>query len=223
MTPPDRPLPSLVTDAKRDAVAQALSAHFANDRLTVDTLDVRMALVYEATTLAELEGALVGLDAAPRLETDPGQPAIIVPDQMVPRRSVAMAFMGGFQNKGSWVLPREMQVNAFMGGGELDLREARFGAGVSEIHIFAMWGGVEITVPPGVRVELLGTAMMGGFGMSGVDASAFDPAAPVLRVRGIAIMGGVEVKMRGPTKKMLKRFDEAMQRAAIERGKTPTP
>ena len=223
MTTPNRPLPSHVTDAQRDAVAQALSAHFANDRITIETLDARMAMVYEARTHAELEGSLAGIDVAPRPETDPGHPAIIAGEDTVPRRSVQMAILGGFQARGSWVLPRELHVTAIMGGGDLDLREARFGAGVSEINLAIVMGGVQIIVPPGVRVELLGSAFMGGFAMSGVDQSAFDPAAPVIRVRGIAIMGGVDVKVRGPSKKMLKRFEEALRRAAIERGRTPVP
>ena len=216
MTSPNPNLPSersaTVTDAQREAVAQALSAHFANDRLTIDTLDARMAMVYEATTLVQLEGALAGLDLTPRDDTDPGRPVLTAPEEIVPLRSVAMAVMGGFEAKGSWVMPRELQVTAIMGGGVLDLREARFGAGVSQVHVAIAMGGVEIILPPGVRVEMLGSAFMGGFAMSGVDQSVFDPAAPVLRVRGFAFMGGVDVKVRGPTKKMLKRYEEAIQR-----------
>ena len=139
MTSPNPNLPSerpaTVTDAQREAVAQALSAHFANDRLTIDTLDARMAMVYEATTLVQLEGALAGLDLTPRDDTDPGRPVLTAPEEIVPLRSVAMAVMGGFEAKGSWVMPRELQVTAIMGGGVLDLREARFGAGVSQVHV----------------------------------------------------------------------------------------
>jgi hypothetical protein len=223
MTPPNRPLPAVVSDAHRDAVAQALSAHFANDRITVETLDARMAMVYEATTMPELEAALAGLDLSPRSETDPGHPVLIASPETVPMRSVAMAVLGGFEAKGSWVVPRELQVTAILGGGELDMREARFAPGITEINITALLGGVQITVPPGVRVEVLGSAMMGGFAQSGTDETAFDPSAPVLRIRGIAIMGGVDVRMRGPSKKMLKRFEEAMARARLGRGKHPTP
>ncbi len=216
MTGPDRPLPAArsapVTDAQREAVAQALSAHFANDRLTIDTLDARMALVYEATSLVELERALAGLDLTVRPDTDPGLPALIAAPETVPHRSVAMAVLGGFDTKGSWVVPRQLQVVAVLGGGALDMREARFSAGITEINVAAVLGGVEIIVPPGVRVEVLGSAVLGGFALSGVDESAFSPQAPVLRIRGIAVMGGVDVKVRGPSKKMLKRYEEAMQR-----------
>lgn len=213
MAAPDRPLPAVpITDAQRDAVTQALSAHFANDRLTLDQLDARMAMVYEATSLAELEAALEGIQVVPRTDTDPGHPAMIVGEALVPARQVAMAVMGGFEAKGTYVVPRQLKILAFMGGGEIDLREARFGAGVSEIEIYAVMGGAGIVVPPGVRVEMMGSAFMGGFSLSGTDASVLDPQAPVLRVSGFCAMGGVEVKMKGPTKKMLARFEEALRR-----------
>ncbi len=213
MTSPNRPLPSApITDAQRDAVSQALSAHFANDRLSLDQLDARMAMVYEATTIAELEAALEGISVVPRTDTDPGHPAMIVPEALVPQRQVMMAVMGGFEAKGTWVVPRQLKIFAMMGGGEIDLREARFGAGVTEIEIYAVMGGAGIIVPPGVRVEMMGSTFMGGFSMSGIDASVLDPAAPVLRVGGFCAMGGVEVKVKGPTKKMLARFEEAMRR-----------
>ena len=58
-------------------------------------------------------------------------------------------------------------------------------------------GGVEIKVPEGVRVESGGGGIMGGF--EGVDQFGDDPDGPVLRIDGLAIWGGVEVKVvRGP-------------------------
>ena len=36
-------------------------------------------------------------------------------------------------------------------------------AGVTEIDVFAMMGGVVVTVPPNVRLECDGFAFMGGF------------------------------------------------------------
>jgi hypothetical protein len=89
-----------------------------------------------------------------------------------------------------------------MGGVELDFREATLQPGITEVHAFAFWGGVEILVPPDIRLECSGIGIMGGFdtgdwaGEPGGDVG--DPLIPVLRVTGVAVMGGVEVKVRYP-------------------------
>jgi hypothetical protein len=83
-----------------------------------------------------------------------------------------------------------------MGGVELDFREAILAPGVTEVHAFAFWGGVQILAPPDVRVECSGLGIMGGFEHREDASLPFDPSAPVLRITGIAVMGGVEVAVR---------------------------
>ena len=201
-----------VTEEQREAVAQLLAVHYANDRLSLDTLDERMERVYSADTVDALRLLLADLPAFPTGAADSGRSAIVAPEEMVPPRGIAMAFMGGFERKGSWVLPRHFKAVAVMGGGTIDLREARFGAGVTELELICFMGGFEVHVPPGVRVEVLGTALMGGFSASAGDAANEDPNMPVLRVTGIAVMGGVDVKVRGLSKNVLKRYQQAMER-----------
>jgi len=43
-----------------------------------------------------------------------------------PTSSAAVAILGGFSRKGEWVVPKTFTAFLFMGGGEIDLREARF-------------------------------------------------------------------------------------------------
>ncbi|MCP5042486.1 MAG: hypothetical protein GY944_15785 [bacterium] len=54
-------------------------------------------------------------------------------------------------------------------------------------------GGVSILVPPGVEIDSNGLGIMGGFSS---PANTQDPDAPLIRVRGFALMGGVEVKVK---------------------------
>ncbi|HEV7588769.1 MAG TPA: hypothetical protein VGO40_11700, partial [Longimicrobium sp.] len=49
-----------------------------------------------------------------------------------------------------------------------------------------------------VHVELNGFALMGGFAQSGGRELPRDPNAPVLRIGGVAVMGGVELQVRHP-------------------------
>ncbi len=218
MTYPDRASPYSpqrpIIPADRQRVVEVLCLHFAADHIAMDSLEARLALAYEAPTLYELERLVSDLPALTQTSYDPGSPTL-APMSAVPERGVVMAMMGGASRKGSWVVPRNLKVLAFMGGAELDLRQARFAPGVTEIECTAFMGGIEITVPPGIRVETMGSAFMGGFESSAGDAGNLDPHAPVLRVSGMAILAGVDIKVRKPGKRMLARFQTAMQAAGL--------
>jgi Cell wall-active antibiotics response 4TMS YvqF/Domain of unknown function (DUF1707) len=199
--------------AERERVAAALCLHFAADHLGMEALEDRLSRVYLAQTPAQLQGLLYDLPPLDSDRMDAGDAALLAPSAVVPARGVLMAFMAGVVRKGSWLIPRELKVWAFMGGAEIDLREGKFAPGVTEIDITAFMGGVEIIVPHGVRVEVMGGAFMGGFETDAGDTAALDPSQPVLRVSGLAIMAGVAVKVRRPSKKMLKRFEAAVDAA----------
>ena len=104
-----------------------------------------------------------------------------------------------------------------MGGAELDFREAVFATREVRVHVVAVMGGIEVVVPPGVRVEWAGVALMGG--VSTPERMEPDtPDGPVVRISGLVLMGGVEVaeRLRGETKrqakKRLKRLKKARRR-----------
>ncbi len=96
----------------------------------------------------------------------------------VHRGSRARAFRGG-------------ELTAFMGGCEIDLRQAEI-HGEAVIDVFAMWGGIEIRVPESWNVIGRITPIMGGFEDS--TRASGDARNHTLVVRGIVVMGGVEVK-----------------------------
>jgi hypothetical protein len=100
--------------------------------------------------------------------------------------------MGGFTRKGDWVVPKDFTAFALMGGGEIDMREARFEQQSVTLHVVAVMGGFEITVPDDANVHVTGIGIMGGFdhGASGGG----DPGGPTITINGLALMGGVEVK-----------------------------
>jgi len=83
-----------------------------------------------------------------------------------------------------------------MGGVELDFREAIFPPGVTEVRVLAFWGGVEIVVPPGVRVEVDALGLMGGVDHRETVEPSAREGIPVLRVTGLAVMAGIEINVR---------------------------
>ena len=97
----------------------------------------------------------------------------------VRRRCVSQDFRGG-------------DLNAIMGGCELDLTQASISGGDAVIDAFAMWGGIDIRVPQDWTVVVEGTPILGAFVDKTVHAAA--PVRKVLVIRGAAIMGGVEIK-----------------------------
>ena len=56
------------------------------------------------------------------------------------------------------------------------------------------FGGVDIVVPPGADVQSDGVAVMGEFSHLAHRSPHAD--APVLRIRGFSLMGGVTVKVK---------------------------
>jgi hypothetical protein len=204
---------------ERERVVQTLSTHFAHDRLSMTEFEHRLERAYNLSVVDELRSLVADLPALPTRDALP-QAALapmLVPSSEVPPRGVIFAVMGGQGRTGSWIVPRQLKVIVAMGGAELDLRDARFGAGVTEIEMFVLMGGVDIIVPPGVRVESFGAAFMGGFELEAGDASALSPNHPVLRLNGLAVMGGVgtETRYPGETAKEAKR---RRRRARSNRG-----
>ncbi len=84
------------------------------------------------------------------------------------------------------------RLTAIMGGIEIDLSGAKMAGDHCEIEATAIAGGIDITVPRTWKVEMRGTPILGGY--SNRTGIVEDPLAPVLIVKGAAIMGGVEIK-----------------------------
>jgi hypothetical protein len=72
------------------------------------------------------------------------------------------------------------------------------GAGTSQIEVKAIMGAVTILVPPWLRVECDGSSIVGGFDVQRKVPSTSSPDAPLIRIGGIAFMGGVDVKVVDP-------------------------
>ncbi len=99
--------------------------------------------------------------------------------------------MGSTKQRVSGMIFRSADVTSFMGGCELDLRDALLSAdGSAYVEVFSLMGGAHILVPPNWRVVMQVTPIMGG---------VEDKTRPImggtqfLYVRGTVLMGGVEI------------------------------
>ncbi len=193
----------------RERAAAALGEAYSSDELSLEEFEQRVDQCYRVGTVRELEALFDDLPVAPRLaaadaaESRPDARRRTVPGPRVDPaaggdrkgRDLVVGVMSGVGRKGAWTPARETLAAAVMGGVELDYRTARFPPGETVVDVFAFWGGVEIVVPPGLRVESVGIPIMGGFDRLDQDG---DGSGAVLKIRGLAIMGGVEVRVADP-------------------------
>ena len=195
--------PSLVAlSQRRESVIELLTQRYAEGVLEIEDFESRVGRAHEAGSVAALETLVSDLEPAARpassvaLQRQTSQAL----DTPRPRAKKMIAIMGGVERKGHWNVPQVMNVYAMMGGVDLDFRDAVLQPGVTEIRTRVLMGGVDIIVPPGVAVEADGVAIMGGFDDHHRPGpwSEADGPRPVLRITGMALMGGVDIETRLP-------------------------
>jgi len=103
-----------------------------------------------------------------------------------------LAIMGGYERSSDTASFRSASLTAFMGGCELDLRHALMAGEEAVVDVMAVMGGIEIRVPTNWTVEVKVLPLLGGVG----DETKPDRSAATGRLvlRGVVLMGGVEVK-----------------------------
>jgi len=185
MPDPDLPALRLPSPERRESIVQSLSSHFAAGRIELEDLERRLDIAMRAQTLAELDAALADL---PEERAAVAERPVVADDR---GSRWTLAVLSGVRKRGRWFLSPVHRVVAVMGGGILDLREAQFTAEVTEIRLRAIMGGIEVIVPPDLPVRVQGLGIMGG-----VADRTTPSEAPRVIIRGFALMGGIEVKVR---------------------------
>ncbi|MFG3529278.1 DUF1707 domain-containing protein [Streptomyces sp. NPDC047917] len=190
------------SDSERERVAETLREAVAEGRLEMAEFEQRLEATYKACTHGELEPLVRDLPA-------PG--AAVAPVGAAPARtgsqkrwadrigkpatsSGAFAMWGGFGRRGNWTVGRKFTAFAMWGGGEIDLREANFEDREVVIRCITIMGGIQVTVPPELNVDVRGFGFMGGFGERSKDEGVPSPDSPRVRITGFALMGGVGVE-----------------------------
>lgn len=183
-----------VSDEERHQVAEVLRRAAGEGRLDLEELEERLESAFAAKTYGELVplvrdlptgGADVDLTGSARPEVAHHG------DLATPSASVAI--MGAVERHGAWELGERHTALAMMGGVEIDLRQAALPREAT-ITAVAVMGGITITVDQYTRVDADGLGIMGSFGeVRPRVAPVTGPGSPLVRVRGVALMGAVEV------------------------------
>jgi len=198
----------------REQVIEQLSASYSRDYLSQDEFEQRIESATSADTHANLRALIIDLpvagspnapvtaDGRAAQASDSSHGYLTNHDQ-VSESGTLVAIFSGTERKGVWNPPRKLHTIAVFGGSDIDLSNARIPPGGMHIVAFAMFGGVEIVVPEGVRIEANGGGIFGAF-EGNEKSESYAPDAPVIRVDGAAIFGAVEVKHKRPNKRKKK-------------------
>lgn len=183
----------------RERVAAILQRAMADGQITVAELEGRLDSVYGATTLGELEPSIADLPGHGLSLVKPGAPVpagapipVVAVHGGGPAKANLVGIMSGVLRRGAWIAPTQINCVAVMGGVELDFTAAQLSGMETVINATAIMGGVDITVPAGMTVKVNGVGIMGAFEDNAHQT--YGAEAPVLIVRGFALMGGVNVK-----------------------------
>ena len=173
-----------ISDADRDRAASILSEALAEGRLTPEEHSQRLDTIYAAKTAADLAPVLADIPAIQPSTAPAGRPERLV------------SVFSGTSRKGVWRVPPQMEAINVFGGAELDLREAVLPGREIRLRATCVFGGMDIAVPPEMHVVDTGWAIMGGREMPPDTEESASPDAPVLRISGITVFGGLSVRRK---------------------------
>lgn len=202
------------SDSDRQRVAQALSEAFSNGQLSYSELDDRTAQVWAATHRSELLAPLRDLmsDPAGVLSGEPPTVPAPTPASRIGAETArhqvtsesggqtfSIAMVGVSQKHGQWLVARNHVSLSMIGATTIDLRRARFAAPETTIWAFGIVGAAEILVPEDVSVIGEGIGVVGAFEVTKdkevtVEQKDLPVDAPVIRVRGLGLVGAVTVR-----------------------------
>jgi hypothetical protein len=204
-----------ISDDDRHKVAEVLRQAAGEGRIDLEELDERLEATYQAKTY----GDLVPITADLPVRTSDALPVVPAAEPPVHRPAGApmvpaavypssISFMGDCTRRGVWRLPEQHTAFSMMGSVTLDLREALFEAREVTITAVAVMAGIDIVVNAQTQVIVDGVGIMGDFSQTRDKVPAeITSASPVVRVKGLALMAGVNVQrkaMPGESRKQLR-------------------
>jgi hypothetical protein len=181
-------------EREREKVIEQLSQHFAVDNLSLEELERRMGLVYQASTVQSLRELTRDLPSAEA--PVPVRAPAPVPAAFLPEEGRIVSIMAQTKRKGVWQPPRQLDLWCVMSETHLDLTQAQLAQGVTEIEVRALMASVKITVPPGVRVVCQPSAFMAEVADETSDPPPVGSGAPVIRITGLVVMTELKVFVR---------------------------
>lgn len=191
---------SLPVEELREKVTDDLVRHYSQERVSLEDFELRASLVAKAAARAEILAQVADLPPLPA-EDKPERDRKAAPASgwkvasgAARMSDVNIAIFSGSDYKGVWQVPRNLNSLCIFGGSNIDLRRAVVPPEGVTIRCLCLFGGVDIVVPPGMRLQVRGIGVFGGFDRTSNEVD--DPYAPTVVVEGLALFGGVSVRVK---------------------------
>ncbi|MCY0925848.1 DUF1707 domain-containing protein [Streptomyces sp. H27-H1] len=177
------------SDADRDRIASILADAVAEGRLTAEEHSERLDSLYALKTVGELDTLVRDLPApGAGVRQEPAYAAAGVPGEAI------VSVCSSSSRRGRWRPGAHTRAVCVMGDISIDLTRAVFEQQVTEINVTCLLGNVEILVPENVTLRGYGSGVLGNVEVHGEGRGGTDPHAPVVIVRGFALLGNIEAR-----------------------------
>lgn len=207
-TPESRSVVRLPTADEREGAVRVLTEAFSKDAIAVDEFERRVAEVYSAEDSKALQAILSDLPVAAS-GSDTNLPATVDRSTSLirPEAQSMTSVLSSIERRVTGPVPERVDVKSIMGSLEVDFRRADFPPGVTEIHVDAILGSVEIELPDYVEIQDDKFALLGNFSIRGRRrrknrdrkgerfGGADQEGKPIVRLTGRSILASVEVDM----------------------------
>jgi Domain of unknown function (DUF1707)/Cell wall-active antibiotics response 4TMS YvqF len=213
---PERPPALLASDTERDQSVELLRSAVVDGRLTLEEFTARVELAQAARTDLELAALSRDLPANRPAARAPSAAADATPGER------HRAFCSRISRSGPWSLPAHGSYSSIFGTIDLDLRQARLTADVTELDVFNLFGTVTVIVPEGVEVSVDGGGL---FASQVIDSPQVPPVrdAPQLRIHASGPGGTLYVRSKPPAGTLEKLLGTARAVRELHSGRGDTP
>lgn len=195
---------SELTPGEREAAVSKLSAAFADDMLEMEEFERRLTGVYEATTAHALVALTRDLPTPdrPAASGEPDHAPTALSRRVdssaldVDRAPIqhVRSVLSSVERDLRGAMPAVLDVRSVFGNAELDLRDAIFPPGITEIRVRALCGNVEIDLPGHVDIENDGRSVAGNFAVRQRRRRGNDAPNSIVRITGRALLSNVEIE-----------------------------
>jgi hypothetical protein len=210
VTPQDRPI-----DALREETVDRLIMNYGHGKLSREAFERRLDEALDTKSHERLLELTEDLD----LKTDRQYTAQKKPElgikvdtsagSRIDEADTIINVFAGNNRRGAWDVPRSIRMINVFGGSELDFTDARFTSDTTYITVFCLFGGVNIRVRDGMRTISKALCIFGGVDNRG--GTTTDPNAPLLVIEGLAMFGGVDIRVKKTPKQRLHEFADQLR------------